>query len=74
MKAEKMIQLFRRIINIMNHKAKALGLREQHIIQRHEDGGYTLTIHMIPEARESDIGSVDGIIIHRSRGIVRHEA
>lgn len=69
-----MFSLFMRLCNIAKHKGKALELREQHEFQRHEDGSYTMTIRLIPERKPSDVGSVDRVIIHKSRGIVRHEA
>lgn len=69
-----MLRLFRRMCNIARHKGKALGLIEQHEFQRHEDGSYTMTVQLIPERNPSDVGSVDRVIIHKSRGIVRHEA
>lgn len=68
-----MLRLFMRLCNLARHKGKALGLREQHIYQRHEDGSYTLTIRMIPTAGRSDVGSVDGAVVYQSRGIIGHE-
>ena len=70
---EPVFDFMARLCNLSRHKAKALGMREEHIYQRHADGSYSLKILMIPEAGASDIGGVDGIIIHRTRGIVGHE-
>ena len=72
MNQDQIVRMFRRLCNIAAHKAKALELREQHIFQRLEDGSYTMTIRMIPKTAQSDIGGVDGIIVHKSRGIVGH--
>lgn len=68
-----MFKFMARLCNLAKRKAKALGMREEHIYQSHEDGSYSITIHMIPEAGASDVGGVDRIIIHRTRGIVGHE-
>ena len=73
MNTDTMMTLFRRLINIMRHKAKALEMREEHICQRHEDGSYTLTVRMIPSGAASNLGGVDGIITHKSRGFAGHQ-
>ena len=68
---DKMVRTFRRVCALANYKGKALGLREQHIYQRLEDGSYELRIRMIPVNKDSVVSSVDGIIVNRTRGVLR---
>ena len=62
----------RRFCNLVRHKGKALGLSAAHRIQRHEDGSYTITIRLVPEGVDVDVGGVDGIVIsqHRRFGVL----
>lgn len=62
----------RRFCSLIRHRGKALGLSSAHRIQRHEDGSYTITIRLVPEGVNVDVGSVDGIVIsqHRSFGVL----
>lgn len=61
-------KMVRSVCNITRHKGKALNLRMGHRMQRHEDGSYTLTIRLIPEGVDMNIGGVDGIIINHHQG------
>lgn len=65
---EKIKRFFRKMTGEMYIRGKALNLREEHRIQRHEDGSYTLLIRMIPPGGSVEGNSVDGIIVNESRG------
>lgn len=57
----------RRFCSLVGHKGKALGLSAAHRVQRHEDGSYTITIRLVPEGVDVDVGGVDGIVINQHR-------
>lgn len=61
-------KIVRSVCNITRHRGKALSLRTGHRLQRHEDGSYTLTIRLVPEGVDMNIGGVDGIIINQHVG------
>lgn len=65
------LRLFRRLCFLAKRKAKALGLREQHVYQRLEDGSYELRIWMIPTGEGSVADGVNGVIVNRTRGVRR---
>ena len=45
--------LLRRLCHLAKRRAKALGLREQHICQRLEDGSYSLRLELMKDDGES---------------------
>lgn len=48
-----LLRYFRRLCLLVARKAKALGLREQHIYQRLEDGSYSLKLELMKDDGES---------------------
>lgn len=52
-------RVFRGIIRIAAHKAKALGMRCEYICQRQEDGSYSVFLLMTPRGRGTSAASTD---------------
>ena len=50
---ERVRREFLRCCRLMRYVGKALGMREKHIGQRHEDGHYSLIIELIPSDERS---------------------
>lgn len=61
--------MVRNFSQLAKHKGKALGLREGHMLQRHDDGSYTIKIRLVPEDADMNGDGIDGIIINRSRSV-----
>lgn len=65
----KIRKLVRDMCYMAQWHGKTLGLVSGHRLQRHEDGSYTITIRLVPEGGDMNVGGDNGVVLCQHRRI-----